>query len=127
MTTIKSVNGETITIDDDGKVIRKKPSLWNRFKSKCKATINWCKEHPKETIAILVVGSGVISQTTKFINKQYTLNEMKRLKELSIYDRSNGHYYYMKRTPTTNEWLEIERRKKAGESIGMILKDMNLV
>lgn len=127
MTTIKSVNGETIIIDDDGKIIKQKPSFWSRFKSKCKATVDWCKEHSKETIAILVVGSGAISQTTKFINKQYTLNEMKRLKERSIYDRSNGHYYYMRRTPTTNEWLEIERRKKNKEPIGLILKDMNLV
>ena len=42
MTTIKSVNGETIIIDDDGKIIKKKPSLWSRFKSKCKPRPRTC-------------------------------------------------------------------------------------
>ena len=124
---IKSVNGDEIHIDEDGKVTKKKTSFFERAKIKTKETVEWCKQHPEETVAILTVTVTGIGTITKFINKQYTLHEMKTLKERSIYDRSNGHYHIMKRVPTTNQWLEIDRRKRAGEAIGVILKDMRLI
>lgn len=124
---IKSVNGETIEIADDGKVTYKKPSLWQRIKTKAGKTVDWCKKHPQETITIATLALGAVAGTVGYVSKQYRVYETKQLKERYIYDRSNGHYFKMNRVPSTNQWLEIETRKKAGESLGIILQDMKLL
>ena len=51
----------------------------------------------------------------------------KELKDTYIYDRSMGHYWKCRKKPTTEQYLEIERRKANGEGLGTILTDMKLL
>lgn len=45
----------------------------------------------------------------------------------TIYDRSLGRYTELKRPLKAKESLEIERRRKMGESLNSILDDMRLL
>ena len=50
-----------------------------------------------------------------------------RANDTYIYDRSMGHYWKCRKKPTTEQYLEIERRKANGEGLGTILTDMRLL
>jgi hypothetical protein len=49
------------------------------------------------------------------------------LKDEYIYDRSNGHYYELRRKIKSSEWQMIDQRKREGEMLGDILQDMRLL
>lgn len=100
---------------------------WNDIRWKAADAVDWCKDHPQEAVAIATIAGTVGFNIFKFASKQHTLHATQMLKERYIYDRSNGHYFKMNRVPSTAQWLEIEARKKAGESLGSILQDMKLL
>lgn len=64
---------------------------------------------------------------SKELYKRNQIKQERTLKDNYIYDRSMGHYWKCRRKPSTNEYLEIERRKNAGESLGSILTSMKLL
>ena len=47
--------------------------------------------------------------------------------DIYIYDRSMGQYWKCCKNPTTEQYLEINRRKDNGEGLGTILADMRLL
>ena len=57
----------------------------------------------------------------------HNLNKEKALKELYIYDMSLKAYWKLRRALSASEMLEIESRRKAGESLGEILRSMRLL
>jgi hypothetical protein len=73
---------------------------------------------------VIIVG---ITKVATAAMKSYNLGKEEDLKDRYIYDRSHGHYYEMRRTPSQKEWAEIDRRKDDGESIVDILDDMRLL
>lgn len=99
--------------------------IWVRMKRD--QGLNWCREN-KETLAVLapVVGGALIN-VVKISIKRSNLRDERALKERFIYDRSNGHYYELKRTLKSKEWMQIEARKANGESLGWILHDMRVL
>lgn len=48
-------------------------------------------------------------------------------KELQVYDRRNGIWYYLNRPMTTTEKWTYASRRTEGEDAGAILRDMNLI
>lgn len=87
----------------------------------------WCSEHKAE---LAVFGPPVIAaivELVKTVAKRSTVNEERHLKENYIYDRSMGHYYELRRKLKSSEWLQIEQRKREGESLGEILQDMRVL
>lgn len=74
---------------------------------------------------VAVVG-GLTKVTTKAINAHVTAKEID-FKTRTVYDRSLGRYIELKRPLTTNQALEVEARKAAGEGLTSILRDMNLL
>ena len=48
-------------------------------------------------------------------------------KDIYIYDRSIGQCWKCCKKPTTEQYLEINRRKDNGEGLGTILSDMRLL
>lgn len=82
----------------------------------------------KEYIVVLVpVVLATGEKVFKAVSRNAQLKEERNLKEKFIYDMSLKCYYELKRKPTTNEYLEIERRKKNGEPLGKILSSMRLL
>ena len=82
------------------------------------------------------VGLGVwlikhaVGSTDKVIKQAMSNRLLAReqaLKDLYVYDRSAGHYWKLTRKLTSNEWLQIENRRKSGEKIGAILSSMKVI
>lgn len=96
-------------------------------KEKAMGAIEWCKNHKEAIIVFGPVAMGGIIEIAKISTKRHTVNEEKALKERYIYDRSNGHYYELKRQPKRSEWLQIDQRRQNGETLGWILNDMRLL
>ncbi len=98
-----------------------------RAKWKACLAKEWCIRN-KEAIIVLgpVIAGGVV-EVVKISTKRRTIKEEKALKERYIYDHSTGHYYEMRRKPKNSELLQIDQRKREGESLGWILNDMRLL
>lgn len=87
----------------------------------------WTSEHPTETVALI---TGVLSAgvgLAKRHDRRKSMQEVKDLKDLYIYDRSFGGYLKTRRPRTANENAEIARRKRNGEPLDLILRDMRLL
>jgi hypothetical protein len=93
----------------------------------CEDAKRWVVKN-KEAILILtpVLIPGII-EITKIVARTGNVREEKRLKENYIYDRSQGHYYELRRKLKSSEWIEIEERKADGDSLGVILRDMKVL
>lgn len=79
---------------------------------------------------ILVFGPGAIALTQKLIrevNRGRRIKEDKHHREKTVYNRSCGSYIELRRKLTANEQLELDRRKRNGESIAEILSDMGVM
>lgn len=98
-----------------------------KAKEKLHGVVQWGSKHKAEIVVfgpVLITGAVEIIKTA---TKKQNLNEERRLKDNYIYDRSMGHYYELKHKLSSSEWLQIEERKGEGESLGRILKDMNVL
>lgn len=87
----------------------------------------WAKNNPEQaaTLGIAFLGAtvGIVNGCRRDAKKRAE----KEHKEREYYDRSLGTYWCLRRTPTQNEKLEIERRKARGEKYGKIFSDMRLL
>ena len=98
-----------------------------RVKDKKDKAVDWCKDHTEEAVTLACLAVGATYKVGKFAYKHKQVKDETALKERYIYDRSMGHYWKCRKKPSTREYLEIERRKNAGESLGNILTDMKLL
>lgn len=101
------------------------------YKRKGKAKLDqaWelCKEHPAEAIALGTTFVGGMLGLVKRADRNAAMRKEQELKDRYIYDRSLGKYWKTRKTPSVGEQLEIERRKRNGESMGDILSSMRLL
>ncbi len=70
---------------------------------------------------------GGLFTTVKVVGKRRNLRKEEMLKNRYCYDRSLGHYWALKRDLSNREWLAIDHRRKKGERLANILKDMNVL
>lgn len=91
----------------------------------------WFVEDHKAQIAAVAAATpvvvGTIMQIARMVSQQDRLKKAKDLKELYCYDRSLGHYWKLRRELTNNEWLAIDARKRSGERLADILKELNVL
>ena len=91
----------------------------------------WFVEDHKAQIAAVAAATpvvvGTIMQIARMVSQQDRLKKAKDLKELYCYDRSLGHYWKLRRELTTDEWLAIDARKRSGERLADILKELNVL
>lgn len=95
-----------------------------------KAVVGFVTDHP--IASILIVSSGIKILTAGANAYAHVKNANTRAheadsKELTIYDRRNGMYYFLKRPMTTTEKWTFASRRTEGEDVGAILADMNLI
>lgn len=98
-----------------------------KAKSGAKKVETWCKEHPQEALAIGAAGLAAAKYVSKAVIRDIRINREETLKKLRCYDPSKGHYFYLKRELTNREWLMIDRRRDAGESLPEILEEMRVL
>lgn len=96
------------------------------FKEKAKETcfgiLTLIEEHPVASAMLISVSVKVVSKAIKcagIYNDNVHRNR-------DFYDPRRGMYVRTRRTPTTRELLEIDRRYKNGESYVSILADLGL-
>ena len=91
----------------------------------------WFVEDHKAQIAAVATATpvvvGTIIQIARMVSQQDRLKKAKDLKELYCYDRSLGHYWKLRRELTNDEWLVIDARKRSGERLADILKELNVL
>lgn len=92
------------------------------------AAKEWCKNNKEVIIAVAPPVLGWTAELFKMVVKKGYISEEKRLKNNYIYDRDKGHYYELKRTPKSSEWLQIDHMREVGDvPLGVILNDMKLL
>lgn len=91
----------------------------------------WFVEDHKAQIAAVAAATpvvvGTIMQIARMVSQQDRLKKAKDLKELYCYDRSLGHYWKLRRELSNDEWLAIDARKRSGERLADILKELNVL
>ena len=101
----------------------KRRELKEKIQKKVKETGEFLWENKEivvlVTTALIRVGSGV--------SKNARLKKEQNLKDLYCYDRSMGHYWKLKRQLTSDEWLRIEKQKREGKKLGVILEEMRVL
>lgn len=93
-------------------------------------TIFWIRNNPESFVAILGASIPLVSAIDKMFYRNYRKYENRkesRKEDRYIYDRSTGLHYYTRRRMSPNDKLEIERRKRNGEPMGLILRSMRLI
>ena len=105
----------------------KKDIRKQKFEEAKRKVFGWCDRNKEWLIPLvpLVIGGGVA--TVKIAGKHANLNKEKNVKELFCYDRSLGHYWALKRRLTNAEWIDIDKRKAAGERLADILDELKVL
>lgn len=98
-----------------------------KVKAKLAEAWEFCKEHPTESFALATAAVGGLFGIAKRADRQATIRKEQDLKDRYVWDASIGQWWTMRKKPTSGQKLEIERRKKNGESMGDILSSMRLL
>lgn len=115
---------EIKVISIDKKAVEEKKQ---KAKKKLSEAWEFAKEHPAESIALATTAVGGLFGLVKRADRHHSLKKEQELKDRYIYDRSLGKYWKTRKVPSVGEQLEIERRKRNGESMGDILSSMRLL
>ena len=87
----------------------------------------WARDNKEILAVVLPIAFGGLKIVSKIaVNHSKTKGE-KEVKELYCYDRSLGHYWRLKRDLSNKEWLDVDRRKRSGESLSEILSEMKVL
>ena len=119
-------NKTVVDIDDFKREakIRKIKAKVEEIKNKA---VDFVTDHPTEALALATTLIGSAVGLARRADRKKDLREQQRLREEYIYDRSLGSYWKTRRKLSNSEKLEIERRRRQGESLGEILRSMRLL
>lgn len=108
---------------DDSK--KEKARAWLKNK-KTDAEVWW--EENKEIFAVIAPAAlGAAAWGFRVLGKRANLRKEQILKDKFVYDTSLGHYWELKKKLTNEQWVEIENRRRNGESLGNILARMGVL
>ena len=89
---------------------------------------NFCIKHQNFIIGATPVVMGIAAKTIKYITKQRQIKKTQDLKDRYIYDRSEGHYWELKRPLRADEWKYISRQRSAhGRKYVDILSELGVL
>ena len=107
---------------------------WAKFKKDAKdkaaCCVVWVENNPELAIVIIPAAAAAIKGATKLGSKFVTkFNQDRMIKDVRTrcYDPSEGHYWFLKRELSNDEWLLVNRRHSNGERIGDILADLRVL
>lgn len=102
-----------------------KAKAW--FKNRCVDVKDWYEENK---VLVWLFGPtviGAIGGIAKAVLKHKNINAAEDLKTLFVWDAHIGHYWQLRRKLTSAEWLSVESRVKAGESMGKVLSELRVL
>lgn len=94
-------------------------------KEKIDKIVNWCTENAGIALTGFCAGLGLLSTGIKVGGRMYKAHVESRNKDYRVYDPTIGHHYELRRKLKNKDWLEIDRRKCAGERLGDILDSLH--
>lgn len=115
-----------ITVDCRTKE-QKKADRINAINQKISEFGEWWANNKAVVLGVGAVVTPVAGFVIKDVARRSRLAKIEQLKDLYCYDRSLGHYWKLKRKLRSDEWLEIERRRRNGERLGDILSMMKVL
>ena len=96
-----------------------------------KAGGKFLKENPEFAYGVAVPAAAFAGRATYQAIKKYNRNKrqdkQEKMKRTRIYDRSSGNYWHLKNELSNKQRLEVNKRKKAGEKTGDILRSMKVL
>lgn len=117
----------------------KAETKWEKLKrktsEKAKNAMRWINQN-KEMIVVLapvaassaaLLGKWVIKPIWKGTVVRANLRRQEHIKTGFIYDPSLGAYYELSRKLSNQQKIELDQRRQAGERIGNILREMNVL
>lgn len=112
---------------------------WEKLKrktsEKSKNAMRWINQN-KEMIVVLapvaassaaLLGKWVIKPIWKGTVVRANLRRQERIKTGFVYDPSLGVYYELSKKLSNHQKIELDQRRQAGERIGNILREMNVL
>lgn len=117
------------------KVETKWEKLKRKTSEKAKNAMRWINQN-KEMIVVLapvaassaaLLGKWVIKPIWKGTVVRANLRRQEHIKTGFIYDPSLGAYYELSRKLSNQQKIELDQRRQAGERIGNILGEMNVL
>lgn len=104
-----------------------KRDVRNNVKRKVQKTARWIDNNREFVIVVAPIVIGGSVKIVQIAMRRHNLNLETKHRELFVYDRSLGHYWQLRRKLSNNEWVTIESRRKAGESLAHILSSLKLL
>lgn len=108
-----------------------KKTRWERFKEKAgrakQRVSDWCYDHRTVLIMAVPVVIAGVKQLMYVCARTAVMDHREKIREHRIYDRSEGHYWELRREPTNDEWRFIKERRAEGEKLVDILEDLRLL
>lgn len=113
----------------------KREKLKRKTSEKAKNAMRWINQN-KEMIVVLapvaassaaLLGKWVIKPIWKGTVVRANLRRQEHIKTGFIYDPSLGAYYELSRKLSNQQKIELDQRRQAGERIGNILREMNVL
>jgi len=92
-----------------------------------KEFVEWVKENPGYGIPLVLTGLGVAKGVFNTGRKAIDTGMELRKRDRQYYDPSLGMYLDLKKKLTKGQLIELDARRKKGESIIGILNDMNVL
>ena len=117
---------DKITLNDFQKE-QKKREIKEMIQQKYQTAKEWAVNNKAVVAAATPVVLSGITKFGKFVGRRVNLRKQEQLKTHYCYDRSLGHYWKLKRELRSDEWLEIDRRKRNGEKLSDILAQMRVL
>lgn len=92
-----------------------------------KKTAKFIWDNKEIIIVATPVVLSVVTPIVKSVTKHNNLLKEEDLKNLYYYDRSQGHYWKLRRELSGREFVDIAHRRQAGEKLVDILDDLRVL
>ena len=97
---------------------------WDENKRKA---LDWWDENKSVVLIVVPVAGAVLTKGIQSIGRTVNLKLEERNKDRRLYDTSLGHYWELRRKLSNTDWVQINRRRNQGESLGDILDEMRVL
>lgn len=96
-------------------------------KKQSDAQIWWSRNKDWAVVGIPIC-AGAVGTGVKYILRSHSIHREEKMKYKTYWDASVGHHWELKRKPSNQQRMEIDRRwKQNGEPLSKVLYEMNLI
>ena len=111
---------------DIGKELKKQKRK-QKWEARKKKALDWWEDNKMTILTVGPLAIGLATKGIQIVGKNINLRLEQRNKDLRLYDTSLGHYWELRRKLNNADWVQINRRRDRGESLGNILDEMKVL